>query len=412
MTVSPPRHARRRRLVAATALAGALTLGGGYVAASALAPIPAPTIELAGEADQSFTVDPGATQAVVDRYQAPTAVGWLDGDEVWSNDDAAHPLASITKLVTALVVQEQRPLAPREPGAEYTWTAADVDFQAELAELDGIAFPIPEGTVVTQRQMLTLALIPSANDFATAYAHSVFGSTESFAAAARDWITRNGLTTIEVHEPSGMDDRNVGSAADVLRLARLALADPAIAEIVGTQRATLPWGIGEVESTNPLLGSMQHALGVKTGHTEAAGYSLAAGAGGSYADRELTRIAVVMGRDSGDQRADDARSILTAMAELPERAAVASAGEPLGRLIAVDGQAVELAVGDSADAVLVPGEEATRTFNAADETLTVAGPEGTTELTITRHGSITEPSLGWRLAHPRELFGFAPDARS
>ena len=403
----PTPRTRRGARAAAWAVPTALLLAaGGYVGATALAPVPEPTVALAVPASEEFRVDDGSVAAAVDAQQLPSAVGWLDGEEVWANDDAAYPLASITKLVTVLVGQEQEPLGIGEDGPTYTWTDADAAFQDELAKLDGIAYPIPVGTEVTRRQMLTLALVPSANDFATAYAHSIFGDTAGFAEAAEEWATRNGLDSLVVREPSGMDEGNVASAADVVRIARLVLADPALAEFVGTERATLPWGIGEVTTTNPLLGSMPGVIGVKTGRTEVAGFSLAAAARGEFAGRELTRIAVVFGRDSDGARAADARTLLTGLASAPEHLSVTSEGEHLATITAVDGQVVELYTAGTADAVLVPGEEATRTLDVPTSTVAVTGPLGDSEVEVFRDGTIEDPTLWWRITHPGELFGW------
>lgn len=404
LTMNAVRPRRWPRIIAWALPAVLLAGGGGYVAVAATAPLPEPTTNSTAPAAQTFELDDASVGLAVDAQALPSAVGWLDGTEVWANDDAPYPLASITKLVTALVGQEVAPLAVDESGPIYSWSDADTELQAELEELDGIAFPIPVGTEVTRRQMLTLALIPSANDFATAYAHSIFGDNAGFVAAVDDWAARHGIDSLTVREPSGMDDGNSASAADVVRIARLALADPALAEIVGTQSATLPWGIGEVVSTNPLLGTMTDAIGVKTGRTETAGYSLAAAARSAYSDREITRIAVVFGRASSEERAHDARLLLTQMAELPERLTITTAGERLGTLTSVDGQQLELTAADSTDAVLVPGEEASRTLNIDTDSIAVESPQGSSKVAIHSDGSFTEPSLWWRITHPRELF--------
>lgn len=403
---SEPGRAPKRGRRTLAAAAAVLAVGAAYVAASALVPLPAPTLTLEVPATARHAVDGAPVQEIVDAEQQPTAVGWLDGDDVWANDDEAHPLASITKLVTVLVGQEAAPLALGEDGPSYTWTEADVEFQAELAELDGIAYPIPVGTDVTRRQLLTLALVPSANDFATAYARSVFGDNDAFVAAAADWAEREGLDSLRVTEPSGMDDGNVASAADVVLLARLILFDPVLTEIVDTETASFPWGIGEVENTNPLLGTLPDAVGVKTGHTDTAGYSLAAAANGELGGRELTRIAVVLGRDSLDEREDDARDLLSRLATFPEEHEVTEEGEYLGTLTSADGQFVEVSVDDTYSEVLIPGEVITRAVQttAAEESVIVAGPQGARHIAVVREGTFAEPSLWWRLTHPHVLF--------
>ena len=102
---------RRRRIVAGC-LAAIVLVGGGYTIATAVAPLPSldPVLEVAAETQ--LDADGAAAQAVVDAQGLPTAIGWADGDAIWSNDDAAYPLASITKLVTALVVPLVAVIAP------------------------------------------------------------------------------------------------------------------------------------------------------------------------------------------------------------------------------------------------------------------------------------------------------------
>lgn len=401
----PPVAPGQRRRRALGTVAALLAGGAAYVGACALVPMPAPAVTLEVPATQSFAVDDAPAQAAVDAEPLPTAVGWLDGEAVWSNDDSAQPLASITKLVTAVIGQEAEPIAAGDPGPTYTWSEADVERQEAFAELDGIVFPIPVGTEISRRDMLTLALVPSANDFADAYAYSIFGDNERFTAAAAEWAEREGLTSLRISEPSGMDDGNVANAADVLRLARIVLDDPVLAEIVGTSRASFPWGIGEVENSNPLLEAMPGALGVKTGHTDTAGYSLAAAAHSEFGDRELTGIAVALGRGSEDERAADARELLTLLAELPEDVEAASDEEALATLTAADGQTVGLRVAGGYSEVLVPGETLTRSIEVggAEDSVVVSGPRGAREVAVVREGTLSEPSLWWRITHPREL---------
>lgn len=408
-----------------TALAAVATVAVTYVAACAFIQPPQPTFAPVDPENATIVLGGEAPQALVDAYSAPTAVGWLDGgsgadiadgadaaddadDAIWANDDAPHPLASITKLVTALVGQERDPLRAGEAGPRYTWTESDSEFQTELLAEDGIAFPIPVGTEVTRLEMLRLALVPSANDFATAYAHSLFSDDAGFAAAVETWATSHGLDSLTVVEPSGMDDRNVASAADVVRLARLALGDPVIAELVRTEHVPIPAASGaetlEVENTNPLLSTQPGVIGVKTGHTEAAGFSLAVAARSTVAERELTAIAVVLNRESEEQRTADAAELLDSLATLPEQRAVATAGDSLGELRSVTGERRRITAADTHTEVLVPGERVTTVFDAGGPALIVSGPGGAYDVPVHGADALPGPTLWWRLTHPAELF--------
>lgn len=403
-----PRRSIGARVAAGVTIGALVLVGGGYVAGTALAEAPDPTLELVVDETAEFSVDDAAVQRAVDAEALPSAVGWLDGTEVWANDTEAHPLASITKLVTVLVGQQQDPLTVGSDGPSYTWTERDVKFQESLVALDGIAFPIPAGTEVTRREMITLAMLPSANDFATSYAHSLFGDNQKFSAAVDAFAAEHGLDSLKIYEPSGLDKRNEASASDVVKIARLVLADPALAEIVRMPSATIGHGIGEITSTNPLFGMMPDVIGIKTGHIEAAGYNLAAAARSDFEGRELTRIAVVFGRESDDARAVDARRLLTELVKVPEQIAVARTGEHLGTLTSADGQVIDLTSAGSADVVLVPGEAATRTIEIGDaatqDSIRVTALTGDTTVEVERSGSFADPGLWWKLTHPGILF--------
>lgn len=416
----PRRRMSRRRIrrLTATLTVLALLLAGGYTAAAALTPLPAPIIEAEAEAEpqRTFEADPAAAQAAVDAEALPTAVGWLHDDEVWSNSDAAIPIASISKLVTVLVALEQQPLEAGEEGPVHVWTAADRALQEEYVARQGVAFPIPVGTEVTTRQMLTLALVPSANDFAAAYAYSIFGDNDGFIAAVDDWKARHGLDSLELVEPTGMDERNAATASDVLRIARIALRQPAIAEITRLSSAELPWGIGLVESTNPLFGVTPGILGAKTGYTNVAGYNLAAARASGASGRELVQLSVVLGRPSPEDRVFSSLAALDALDSAPQAVELVAEGEEIGAAVTVDGVRIPLVTTAAASAVLVPGEAATRiaeleppgegAAGQAAGAVRVETPVGAEEIPVVTTEAIVEPDLWWRLTHPALVFGW------
>lgn len=322
---------------------------------SALPPDPAAasTLPAAVEAAND-EVNTEAIASAVSEQLLPSAAGWLGSDTIWANDDNAYPIASLTKLVTALVGLEAEPLELGEQGAVHVWDEFDVERQFELLALDGVAFPIPEGTEVTRHQMLTLMLIPSANDFAMSYAYSIFGDNEAFVEAVDAWKITHGVSSLQIEEPSGMSSENVASAADLVRISQLALAHPVLAEIIGSAITDLPWGIGEVMNSNPLFGVIPNVVGVKTGFTDAAGFNLAAAVQSEFDGRTVTAITVVLGRDSTWATAEDSELLLSALLNAPHTAEV---------------------------------------------------PLGPTEVPIHIENEPEHPSFWWRITHPLVLFG-------
>lgn len=394
----------------------AVLLTGGYTAAVALAPMPTPQVALDVSETEETTIAADAAQAIVDAEVLPSAIGWQDDGLVWSNTDQPQPIASISKLITVLVCLEQQPLDAGTDGPVHVWTAADAALQDEYLSRDGIAFPIPIGTEVTQRQMLTLALLPSANDFAAAYANSVFGDNATFIAAVADWSERHGLTSVTLVEPTGMDEANTATPADVLRIGRLALDNPTIAEFTQMASAELPWGIGVVENTNPLLTRLPGALGLKTGRSSVAGYNLVAAQSSDASGRPLVKLAVTLGRDSPEARIESSAALLAALDTLPQPTSLVEAGVQVGSVTTVDDVTVPLVTDGEASAVLLPGETATRTLDLIDVgagapgqaagTIAVATPTGDSEVPIVTADAIVEPDFWWRFTHPARVFGW------
>ena len=406
-------YRRRRIAVAAAAL---IVVVGGYTGLIALTPLPALHGSLAVEAEAQIDADEAPAQGAVDAQALPTAVGWADDEQVWANDDSPRRIASITKLVTVLVGLEAKPVEPGTDGPVYTVSEADAALVDEVLAQDGTFAPAPVGLELTTRQLLDLILVPSANNYAIAYSRWVFGSDEAFLAAANDWLSRNGLESVRIFEASGLSDDNVATAADVLRLSRLALANPLVAEIVSQSRIEIP-ELGEITTTNRLLGE-PGVIGVKTGTTFPSGYSLAAAQRETLTGRELVAIAVTLDRDDGEARAADTRAALAAMAASGQTVQLVEEGEPIGSVTTWTGAEIGLIAKTGAETVLVPGEAARRTAELAAiptggagrqaGTVRIAAPGGDQEVPVVTAAAILEPDLWWRLTHPGIVLGWTP----
>lgn len=415
---------RRRRRALTFALCAALLLGGGYVTAVAFAPTPDPQLTIAEPfaGDTELVRDPAPAQAVVDAQSLPTAIGWQHTDTIFSNDDTAYPLASLSKLVTVLVAQEARPLLPGSDGETYTWTAADRELQEYYLSLDGVAYPIPVGTQITTRQMMQFIFLPSSNDYATAYAYSIFGDNETFLAAVHDWADRHGLDSLEFVEPSGMDEDNRANAADLLRIGKLVLADPALAEFTGTPAASMPWGVGVVENTNPLLSELPGMIGVKTGRSSSAGFNYIAAQEVQLAGRDLVQMSVTLARPSSAARAQSGRDMLAALVSLPGAQSVVTAGDPVATLTDWRGDSVTLSATETVSPVLTPGESVTAALQLAPASQRGAGGDfgelvirsaaGEQRVPLAADGTLPEVSVWWKLAHPVQLWDATQRGRS
>ncbi len=210
---------------------------------------------------------PTASRAGVLEDMPSGAVLWQ-----WQSEEPL-PMASVTKLMTALVA-----LQTLSPEDVVTVPAAAVAIPPGYARMG-----LQAGQRVQVRTLLYGALLPSGNDAALALAILAAGSEQAFVdrinAQAQAW----GLRQTHFVNPHGIDaPGHVSSARDLAQLARKALANPLLAEIVATPAITLE-GF-KLVNTNELLTTYPGTYGVKTGTTDEAGQVLIAAARRAHGD--------------------------------------------------------------------------------------------------------------------------------
>ena len=182
------------------------------------------------------------------------------------NADRRYPMASTTKIMTALLALERCSL-------EETVTAS-----ANASGVPGTSIYLGEGESLTMREMLLGLMLRSGNDAAVAIAEHVAGSVEAFAALMNERAAALGADAHFV-TPNGLDaDGHSASARAMALIAREALRNQAFRDIVSTQRAVIPWRDSEYSrvlvNKNRLLKEYEGATGVKTGFTTPAGRCL------------------------------------------------------------------------------------------------------------------------------------------
>lgn len=408
------RRVRRKRRAAAGLLTLLLVVAS-YCALTAAAPLPELHARLTAPSHVQLTADSAPAQAAVDAQQLPTAAGWFDQQQVWANTSDRFRIASLTKLITVLVSLEQAPVAAGSDGPTHTLSEADAALVEQVIAQNGSFAPAPAGLQLTTRQVLDLILVPSANNYAISYSRWIFGSDEAFLVAANDWLTRNGLSNVHIEEAAGLSDNNVASPADMVRIARLALANPLIASIVSQTHISIP-GVGDITTTNRLLGE-QGVIGLKTGTTFPNGYNLAAAKREDIGGHTHIAIAVTLERADGEARANDTRAVLDAMGASGQNVSLSTQGERVGVIRTWAGANVALVAETSETETLVPGESASREvilslpdsglrgIKRGTEIGEIAGvaPNGRHRTPIITSAPIREPDFIWRVMHPRDL---------
>ncbi len=283
-------------------LAVVVLLAGAYVAAQLERAEPG----LAVSQPLAATVGIGAsaTPRLPWPAQGSAAVEVLGVGSLGSVRDARPlPLASITKLMTALVVLARHPLAPGAGGPTLTITRADVaTYRHDLAGAQSV-LAVRAGERLDERQALEALLVPSANNIALALARWDAGSTAAFVARMNARAAALGLHHTRFVEPSGIAPGDAATATDVMRLGADALANRTIASIVGLGEVVLPVA-GTVINYDYLVG--HHGIvGIKTGSSNAAGGDFVFAARRSIDGKTFTAVGVVLHQE-GTSRLDAA----------------------------------------------------------------------------------------------------------
>jgi D-alanyl-D-alanine carboxypeptidase (penicillin-binding protein 5/6) len=285
------RRRRRRRpwpVLAVVVLAVAAALGWAHgldeVPPATLPPAPGPLLDTGtaplaggGTAPSPLAVRLDDPRDVVrTRFKRPPRSGLLfdvdTGRVLWRyRPTRVLPIASLTKMMTALVVVDRVP------------ARAKVRITAEALAYTGSGVGLlPRGRRVTVDALLHGLLLPSGNDAAIALALRAAGSVPRFIGLMNRRAREMGLACTQFSTVSGIRDRNNHSCApDLAVLARAVLREPRLARIVRRRSAVLPFPIKGrklyLYNNNPLLRSgYRGTTGVKTGYTTAAGRCLVA----------------------------------------------------------------------------------------------------------------------------------------
>jgi serine-type D-Ala-D-Ala carboxypeptidase (penicillin-binding protein 5/6) len=211
------------------------------------------------------------------------------------NAHARVPIASITKLMTVLIALEHVQLTDV------------VSVKASAAGVGESSIDLRTGEHVTVRDLVKAALIQSANDAAYALAaYAGGGDVTAFVREMNDKARALRLRDTHFVRPDGLDAPNEhSSAADVTRLARIAMHNREIRDVVRLTSDTIAGGRA-LHTWNDLLGTFPGLIGVKTGHTSAAGWCEVAAA----RRPGLTVYTTILGSSSRAQRNVDLAALL------------------------------------------------------------------------------------------------------
>ncbi|MFS2242371.1 D-alanyl-D-alanine carboxypeptidase [Microbacterium sp. OR16] len=389
-----------------------LALCGAYVSTTLLWPLHevVPVVEAA-----TVEIAPAPAATVTWPATGSAAVG-IQGMAPVASTAAADEIASISKVVSVMMVLDELPLKVGEQGPSFDFTLADSREYWQYRRSDQSSLDVPVGGSLTEYQMLQGIMLGSANNYIDRLAREIWGSPRGFAEASAKWLSDRGIEGVTVQSPSGFSEANVAPPAALIQIAELAMANPVFAEIVGTRSADIP-GVGAVTNTNQMLDD-PGVVGVKTGTLNH--WNLLTAKDVAFGETTVRLYTSVLGQADNTERLAVTRQLLTEMeTTLAEQPPSVPSGTVVGHVSTEWGDRVEVVTDADARVLLWNGSEAAATtaFSLGEKTeagaevgtLTVEGPLGGDTASVSLADDITAPSAWWRLTHPLALFGLDND---
>ena len=233
------------------------------------------------------------------------------GFKASSGNEQAIPAASVTKVMTALVILDDKPLKKGDQGPTVTITAADVQFyNADVANKESVA-EVRAGEQLSELQLLQGMLIPSANNFAETLAVWDAGSIAAFVAKMNTRAGALHLTQTKFADPSGANPGSVSTPTDLVLLGAAAMNQEVFAQVVAMGQAQLPVA-GIVYSTDHVLGQ-SGIFGMKTGSGLSSGGHFLFGANVMVDGHEVVVFGCVMGQATLDDAFASAKTLIASL---------------------------------------------------------------------------------------------------
>ena len=228
-----------------------------------------------------------------------------------SGNEQVIPAASVAKVMTALLILEDKHLNKDEQGPTITLT--NVDVQAYYADIAGnqSVLEVRAGEQITELQLLQGMLIPSANNFAEALARWDAGSIDAFVVKMNSRAAELKLTHSRFADPSGADPGTVSTPTDLMALGIAAMKQEVFAQIVALGQAQLPV-VGIVYSTNHVLGQ-SGIFGMKTGSGFSTGANFLFGATITVDGKPIVVYGCVMGQPNMEAAFATAKTLIASL---------------------------------------------------------------------------------------------------
>jgi D-alanyl-D-alanine carboxypeptidase (penicillin-binding protein 5/6) len=323
----------------------------------------------------------------------------------------ALPIASITKIVTALVVLDAKPLAAGDPGPTITFGPVDEQFYSAQVADGGSVASVYSGQRISQLDAMRVMLMASANNYAESLATWAYGSETAYLDAAKGWLAEQKLTRTTIVDPSGVNPGNTSTVADLIELARDVQNNPVVAGIVGTSSIEIP-ELGVIENRNALLG-VDGIDGIKTGTLDEAGSCLLFSQDHAIGSQTVTIVGVVLGGPDHETIDAAIRSLLAQVDAGFHEVQLAAEGQSFGDYVTPWGDTAEAVAAEPLMAAVWAPSAVTVEVDTDQIRLADAGADvgeavflvGDRQLSVPLELSATidDPGPWWRLSNPLTL---------
>ncbi len=281
--------------------------------------------------------------AVGTSAKAAVVINGHTGEIIYAhNADQRLPMASTTKIMTALLL------------AECNTPEKEIVTTKEMVTVEGSSMGLLEGDRVTYNDLLYGMLLASGNDAANTTAICVGGSVDNFVRMMNQRAKKMGLSNTSFETPSGLDGENhYTTAYELALIAREAMKNPDFKAAASSKSARLCYGNPPYHRTltnhNKLLSSYEGLVGVKTGFTKKSGRCLV-----TAAERDGEYVIAVTLNDPNDW--SDHRNLLdygfqkinVALCEAPELAPISVAGGA-EKTVSVSSESAQVGIGDGGE---------------------------------------------------------------
>ncbi len=219
------------------------------------------------------------------------------------------PIASLAKVITALTIMREMPLAKGDQGPLFKITEKDIAIYEDYVRKSGTVVPIALGQEISQYQALQAIMLPSSNNIADSLAIWAFGSIDAYTIKANHMLEELGFSKTTVADASGFSPDTVSTPTEMARLGYLYLKNPVLRQIVLQKQATIPI-TGTIYNYNSFI-NQDDIVGIKVGNTDEAGKCfLGATIRQAGTDNEEISVSVVLGANNLNVAGQDVRRIL------------------------------------------------------------------------------------------------------